>query len=113
LENNYLRNKSANLFIDNLGILYAIVNGVSKDLDLGTIIRGLRLRMTNLCASCWFEHIASWSNLFDGGSRKEGIADPLAASLGIKLRQEDMPQLPLAFPFVELDSWSSLWQTKE
>jgi hypothetical protein len=105
-----MRDKSANFFIDNLGVLYAIVNGVSKDLDLGTTIHALHLRMTELRSICWCEHVSSWSNLADGGSRTEGALDPIAISLGIRLRKAEMPELPIAFPRVEITSWVSFWK---
>jgi hypothetical protein len=38
-----LKGKLANLFIDNWGILYAIVNGVSKDMDRGSMIYAFTL----------------------------------------------------------------------
>jgi hypothetical protein len=79
--------------------------GASKDLDLGTIVHSMHLRMTMLKASGWYEHVASFSNSADGGSRKEGIHDPVAVSLNIRLRMEDMIAFPIAFPHVELDSW--------
>ena len=91
-------------------MLYDIVNGVSKDLDLGTTIHALHLRMTELRAAGWYEHVSSWSNLADGGSRTEGILDPISLSLGIRLRKAEMPRLPTSFPFVELDSWKLYWK---
>jgi hypothetical protein len=106
-----LRNKSANFFIDNLGVLYAIVNGVSKDFDLGTTIHALHLRMTELRSTGWYEHVSSWSNLADGGSRTKGILDPIAISLGIRLRKAEMPELSIAFPRVEIVSWANFWKS--
>ena len=105
-----LSGNAANVYIDNAGVLYAIVNGVAKHTDLGTTIHGLHLRLNSLHAACWFEHVASWSNIADGGSRV-GVSDVTAANFGIVLEQVDMPALPRNFPRCIVQDWTDFWRT--
>ena len=81
-------------FVDNMGVIHAIVNGASTQVDLGAFVHGLHRRMAVLKASVWWEYVPSPSNLADGGSRKEGIECRLAKRAGISLSQMPCPALP-------------------
>ncbi len=52
----------------------------------------------------WWEHIASWSNPGDGGSRG-GILCPVANRCGGTLRLCIFPELPVEFPWVSIHNW--------
>ena len=47
------------LFIDNIGVVYSIVEGAAKAADLGSLIHGLHLRMHECSITPWTEHVAS------------------------------------------------------
>ena len=96
-------------FIDNLGVLHTIVNGTSPQLDLGAFAQGLHFKLAQLKADVWWEYVPSPSNIADGGSRKEGVNCPLAATAGIKLAEIACPTLPEGFPMSHPLAWNQWW----
>ena len=96
-------------FVDTMGVIHAIVNGVSTQVDLGVLVHGLHRRMAVLKASVWWEYVPSPSNLADGGSRKEGIECKLAKKAGIGLSEIVCPQLPQFSPMSHPTFWDAWW----
>ena len=79
-------------FIDNMAVLSALVVGNSRVLDLSLPVYTVAMRSTMLNCSPWREHVDSAANIADGGSR-EGIIDPVAAKLGIRLHHVQWPSV--------------------
>ena len=96
-------------FVDNMGVIHAIVNGASTQVDLGALVHGLHRRMALLKASVWWEYVPSPSNIADGGSRIEGIECKLAKEAGISLSLMPCPVLPQFFPMSHPVVWDSWW----
>ena len=96
------------VFIDNVGVIHMIVNGTSKDVELGAITRALHFRLAVLKSIVWWEYVASPSNIADGGSRV-GISCKLAHEEGISLRTVSFNDLPFGFPFTHPSSWLPWW----
>ena len=96
-------------FVDNMGVIHAIVNGASSQLDLGALVQGLHRKMAILKAAVWWEYVPSPSNIADGGSRKEGVACSLAKAAGISLSEVPCPMLPLGFPMSHPAVWDDWW----
>ena len=94
--------------VDNMGVLCNIVNGSSRQLDAGTLVFALHLKLARLNATCWWEWVESESNCSDGGSRV-GICCPLAASLGIPLVEVPFPCLPGNFMSMSPAEWDKFW----
>ena len=99
-----LANTSLMLFVDNIGVIYILVNGASKHEDLGPLAFAHHIALNRWAIRPWVEHIASWSNIADGGSR-EGVTDTMAAECNIYLRSGSLPPLPNGFPFVSIKQW--------
>ena len=95
-------------FLDNMGVLFAIVNGASPSRDMASLAFGLHLQMAKLKAHTWFEYVASASNCSDGGSR-DGIHCKLAAKLGIELTCKGLPLPPRGFPSSVAQDWLDFW----
>ena len=55
-------------FIENLGVLSALITGHARIADFGAVIHAFHLSMGQLHSTCWFEHIESLANPADGGS---------------------------------------------
>ena len=55
-------------FIDNLGVLSALISGRARIADFGCVIHAFHLRIAHLRSTCWFEHAESPANPADGGS---------------------------------------------
>ena len=70
------------VFVDNIGVVHMLVNGVSRDLELGAIVSAANFRFAELDAVNWWEYVSSASNPAAGGSRV-GVACPLAVALCI------------------------------
>ena len=92
------------LFEDNIGVVFTIVNGCSRFADLGTIAYGIQAAFVQSNITPWVEHVASWTNPSDGGSR-DGVDDAVAAKLGVPLRERPLKPLPNNFPRCALDKW--------
>ena len=73
-------------------------------------VHACHLRIIALELLMWLNHVQSWSNVADGGSR-EGCTDTLSAQCGIKLRAVEFPSLPLVFPFVPITVWHDWWNS--
>ena len=67
--------------IDNVGM----VNGKLKFENLGSMTHGAHLALHKHGIRPWIEHVASWSNFADGGSR-EGTGDLLTKAAALALR---------------------------
>ena len=80
-------------FIDNLGVLSALISGRARIADFGFVIHAFHLSIAHLRSTCWFEHVESPANPADGGSRV-GAACPIARQLGIELRRYQFPTWP-------------------
>ena len=98
-------------FIDNLGVILTILKGSSTVMDLGSLAYALHLALHGLSARAWFEHVASWSNPSDGGSRI-GVADPVARRLGFELVHIESINLPANFPRVSMADWNRWLQSQ-
>ena len=85
------RQASAVIFIDNMGVLASLCKGSSTVADFGCVIHALLLAAARLRTRPWFEHVDSKANPADGGTR--GSTES-ASSLGIKLKEVDMPDWP-------------------
>ena len=80
-------------FIDNLGVLSALVVGRARVADFGTIIHAFHLSLAHLGSTAWFEHVESGANPSDGGSRA-GAACPVAKRLNVVLLEHQFPPWP-------------------
>ena len=92
------------VFIDNIGVICSIVSGSSKFADLGSMAHAAEMFLVRKCIVPWFEHVASWSNVADGGSRV-GITDEVARACGVQMRMGALPPLPAGFPRSAVDDW--------
>ena len=101
-----LKKASAALFIDNIGVVYNLVNGSARSPDLASLTFAIHLLWQRLEVEPWLEHVQNWSNPADGGSRI-GVQDPVAAKLGVHLSQVQMPELPKSFPKTTLNEWNA------
>ncbi len=61
-------------FIDNMGVLCALVLGASKELALSQIVQAAAIRTAVLRMAPWWKQVDSTANIADGGSRG-GIQD--------------------------------------
>ena len=57
-----LAESSAMAFIDNVGVIYNLVNGNSRFQDLGSLSFGVQVGIIKHGINVWVEHVASWSN---------------------------------------------------
>ena len=80
-------------FVDNLGVLSALITGHARVADFGTIVHAFHLSMACLKSTCWFEHVESGANPSDGGSRI-GASCPTARKLNVSLMQREFPPWP-------------------
>ena len=95
-------------FIDNMSIVHVICNGASRYRDLGALAHVLHARMSVLHVSPWIEHVESWSNCADGGTRK-GATCPIAKGLQIPLQLVPPITLPDSFPWITPAEAGSIW----
>ena len=65
------------------------------------------LKLSALNSAGWFDHVASWSNPADSGSRI-GCGAALDRSLAVPAFKVTLPKLPLGFPFVKSMNEKSL-----
>ena len=77
----------------------SLIAGTSKRADLAGLAAGFQLGLHIVDCRAWFGHVESASNMADGGSR-EGVGDPMAKALHIRLRQFPCPTLPDNFPHI-------------
>ena len=101
-----LRSAHNIFFIDNLGVLSALVSGRARIADLGTVIHAFHLSMAHLDSTVWFEHVESPANCFDGGSRV-GASCPVAQELGIALTRREFPPWPSDVLQADPETWLS------
>jgi len=101
----------AAIFVDNVGVIFNLVKGAASSRDLASLSYAVHLLWCQHQITPWVEHIASWSNLADGGSRV-GVSDPVAAAASVRLLQVPPPTLPSSYPFVRLDEWVA-WFARE
>ena len=92
------------LFVDNVGVIYNVVNGCSKAADLAAITFYTRLLLHEFSITPWLEHVPSEANLADGGSRV-GTSDAAAAEAGVELAMIEDVQLPGDFPSTSYADW--------
>ena len=104
-----LKDASTINYIDNMGVLCNIVNGAASELDAGTLVFALHLRMTMLNTSCWWDWVESEFNCSDGGSRV-GVCCPLAKMLNIELVEIPFPNFPTNFLNLGPLGWSNYWK---
>ena len=91
-----LKESHAIHFVDNVSVLSCLVMGSSRITDLsvsGYVACGA---MATHRLSVWFEHVESYANVADGGSRA-GDTDPVAGQMGIHLTQIEWPKLDGSF----------------
>ena len=88
-----LANAHILFFVDNLGVLSALISGRARIADLGTVIHAFHLSLAHLHSTVWFEHVESPANPADGGSRV-GAACPVARQLGVSLSRWSFPKWP-------------------
>ena len=104
-----VRGASLVIFVDNIGVIHMLVNGVSKDLELGAIVSATNFRIAQLDSLNWWEYVASASNIADGGSRV-GVGCAIDAALRIPLREILFHSLPSGFPRVPPFAWDAWWE---
>ena len=104
-----LKNRSAIIFGDNMGVIATIVNGGSKYRDLGTMSHLLHCRIAALHTVGWFEYVESWSNPADGGTREE-LEDPVTKRLGIPMRRVPPLTIPTSFPWMTPQEGTAFWE---
>ena len=104
-----LRGAAVTMFVDNLSALCAVVKGGSRRGDLACVATGIQYGMHWLDVRGWMDYVESESNLTDGGSRI-GTCDPLAAALGVTLREITDFALPAGFPEATPDEWHRWWK---
>ena len=98
------------MFIDNMSLIHILCNGAAKHHDVGSLAHALHNRLCTLSSNPWFEHIESWSNPADGGSRV-GVCCPTAARLGIPLMLVEPIAIPSSFPWLFPCDLEALWRT--
>jgi hypothetical protein len=89
------------LLVDNIGVIYNLVGGLTRFTDTGSIVHAWHLWLNDARPLCWFEHIPSWTNLADGGSRVD-ISSTDAKAAGVPMRNVQLPNLPSTFPRVSI-----------
>ena len=57
----------AAVFIDNIGVIFNIVNGSTKSRDSAAIVLAIHSILTANRITPWFEHVPTWTNIADGG----------------------------------------------
>ena len=81
------------IFIDNMSVVHIFASGSAKQADIGTLAHALHVRLVQVQTAPWFEHVESWSNIADGGTRA-GPRCPISASAGIHLVAVEPFRLP-------------------
>ena len=103
-----LRGHTIVSFVDNMGVIHAVVNGASKAIDLAAFVQALHGRIVHLQVTVWWDYVASKSNIADGGSR-DGATCEMSRKAGISLREVSLPFLPQSFPYTPSQEWSAWW----
>ena len=85
----FMKEASGLFGIDNIGVLFNLVNGTAEHHDLGSMAHGAHLPVQSLQISWWLEHVDSWSNTADGGFRVWDRC-PIAAPSGVNLELEEI-----------------------
>ena len=99
------------LFVDNVGVIYNVVNGSSTAPDIAAITFYIRLLLHHFMITPWVEHVPSESNLADGGSRV-GTEDPNAEQAGVTLTFVNDVVLPDDFPGTAFSDWAAHLQRR-
>ena len=71
-------------------------------------VHAVALKLSALNSVGWFDHVASWFNPADDGSRI-GCGAELYRSLAIPAFKSTLPKLPLGIPFVKISGWEHFW----
>jgi len=106
-----LSKKSVSFFIDNISGMCALVKGGSRRADLAAIASSVALGLAQFDIPAWFDYVESESNSADGGSRV-GAGCELAARLGVKLEQLELPPLPADSPLSPPSAWAAWWRER-
>ena len=94
-----------------MSVLCGVVNGTMGAPDLANAVFGLHWRLALLNSTCFWEWVASESNVADGGSRI-GVACEMAHKLGCPLVQVEWPAWPSNFPRALPEDWEKFGKNK-
>ena len=103
-----LKGQSIISFVDNMGVIHAVVNGASRAIDLAAIVQALHSRIVHLQVTVWWDYVASKSNIADGGSR-DGATCEMSRNAGISSKEVSLPLPPLSFPYTPSQEWRAWW----